>query len=143
MLIWSGIYKSIKKKWMSKSSVNQVVIYGYWRVDLWNVWLHLYTAAAWPSGLRRRFKAPVRKGVSSNLTAVTTFFSLRIWYFLFSLLSVLDNVICDRFSQYIGNVRRRRKISYGKDTFLFSNAVVVFVDICHVSGGTSNHHKNF
>jgi hypothetical protein len=31
--------------------------------------------AAWPSGLRRRFKAPVRKGVSSNLTAVTTFCS--------------------------------------------------------------------
>ena len=30
--------------------------------------------AAWPSGLRRRFKAPVRKGTSSNLVAVTPFF---------------------------------------------------------------------
>lgn len=29
--------------------------------------------ATWPSGLRRRFKAPVRKGVSSNLTVVNFF----------------------------------------------------------------------
>ena len=32
-----------------------------------------HNMAAWPSGLRRRFKAPVRKGTSSNLVAVTPF----------------------------------------------------------------------
>ena len=31
----------------------------------------IFHQAAWPSGLRRWLQAPVRKGVSSNLTAVT------------------------------------------------------------------------
>ena len=33
---------------------------------------------AWPSGLRRRFKAPVRKGVGSNPTAARRLFFLPV-----------------------------------------------------------------
>ena len=32
---------------------------------------HFLTSAEWPSGLRRRVKAAVRKGVGSNPTSVT------------------------------------------------------------------------
>ena len=38
----------------------------------------------WPSGLRRRFKAPVRKGVGSNPTLIIYFFIANMHLFTFS-----------------------------------------------------------
>ena len=38
----------------------------------------MYTVVNWPSGLRRQFKALVRKGVGSNPTLANSFFAYRL-----------------------------------------------------------------
>lgn len=44
------------------------------------------------------------------------------------------------------DVKRKEKISYGKDKLVLDEAVlfyiVVFAYICHISGATFNHHNN-
>ncbi|CAH0480802.1 unnamed protein product [Peronospora belbahrii] len=43
---------------------------------MWGLWLCV--VVNWPSGLRRQFKALVRKGVGSNPTLANSFFHLSI-----------------------------------------------------------------
>ncbi|EFJ47734.1 hypothetical protein VOLCADRAFT_61190, partial [Volvox carteri f. nagariensis] len=51
----------------------------------------------WPSGLRRRIKAPIRKGAGSNPARITIVFSKRqCLYILRSALAIPQQLVADR-----------------------------------------------